>query len=104
MGPETLFDKAILGIFTSAQLSTFCCSLPERNPDFVGREDLMAKVEEFIQTHRSGYLVIVGGMGMGKSAFMARLIHRERDRGEEPIYHIIDYHPAPTGDQESIAA
>jgi WD40 repeat protein len=71
------------------------CSLPARNPDFVGRKDLTEKVRRFIDddSRKSGYLVLVGGMGKGKSTFLAEFIHCERSRrdGEALICHIIDY-------------
>jgi hypothetical protein len=66
------------------------CSLPERNPDFIGRDRLFAEVQGFIKGHDSGYLVLVGGMGKGKTTFMTELIHRAIERREQPVFHIID--------------
>ena len=45
---------------------------------FVGRSWLVEKVDEFLGSRRSGYFVLQGGAGLGKSAFLAWLA-RERD-------------------------
>ena len=81
------------------------CTLPPLNPDFVGREQLTAAVQDFVANHESGYLVLVGGMGKGKSTFLSELIHTEQGRKAEPIvFHIVGYHPSDTGNPQSIAA
>jgi hypothetical protein len=48
--------------------------------DFVGREWLKAKVDAFINdpTHESGALVLVGEAGVGKTAFLAHLVHERQ--------------------------
>src|SRR5262249_50637407 len=38
----------------------------------------------------SGYLVIAGGMGRGKTSWMAEHIWQEIDLGNVPVYHFID--------------
>ncbi|GAK56348.1 TIR protein [Candidatus Vecturithrix granuli] len=52
---------------------------------FVGRQDAMARIDQFIQTHRSGYLAIVGEAGIGKSALLAKLV---KERGYP--HHFVD--------------
>ncbi len=80
------------------------CSLPTRDQSFVGRVRLLDEVRRFVATHDSGYLVIVGGMGQGKTAFMAELIRAALARDEDPIYHFIDYHPSASAQPHNIAA
>lgn len=80
------------------------CALPPQQPDWVPRATLITAVQKFCATHASGYLVIVGGMGKGKSTFVAELLHDELARGHEPIFHIIDYHPSASGEPRHIAA
>src|SRR5262249_39664010 len=83
---------------------TIDCALPPRHPHFVGRARLTEAVRHFIARQEAGYLVLVGGMGQGKSTWLTELIHTEQARGEEPIYHFIDYHPSATGDPHGLAA
>jgi WD40 repeat protein len=78
------------------------CQLPPPDPDFTGREALFKRVRDFIKTRSSGYLVLRGEMGIGKSAFMAALLHAERAAGNLPVYHIIS--SVHTGNPEQIAA
>ena len=78
-------------------------NLPPRNPDFVGRENLKARVREFVSRPQAGgYLVLIGGMGRGKTAFLTELVHEEIEAGREPICHFIDYHPSATGEGDTI--
>jgi tetratricopeptide (TPR) repeat protein/8-oxo-dGTP pyrophosphatase MutT (NUDIX family) len=80
------------------------CALSALEPSFVGRTQLLAEVRRFVATHESGYLVLVGGIGQGKSAFIAELVRNVVARGEEPIYHLIDYQPSASARPCSIAA
>ncbi len=57
--------------------------------DFTGRENVIKAVREFMQKNSSGYLLLVGGMGRGKSALMEKLIHDAWQRGEQPVYYRI---------------
>jgi hypothetical protein len=78
-------------------------NLPKRNPHFVGRERLKDRVREFVSGRSSGgYLVLIGGMGRGKTAFLTELVHDQIDAGREPIRHFIDYHPSATGEGDTI--
>jgi len=78
-------------------------NLPGRDPEFVGRRSLFRKLDEWIATTPAGYLLIVGGVGRGKTAFMAECVHSHIEQGEVPVYHFIDYHPSVTGGPESVA-
>jgi ATP-dependent Clp protease ATP-binding subunit ClpA len=52
---------------------------------FVGRQDAIERIEQFLQTHKSGYLAIVGEAGIGKSALLAKLV---KERGY--LHHFVD--------------
>jgi len=80
------------------------CSLPLADPHFVGRERLFAAVRDFVGHHDSGHLILVGGMGKGKTTFLSELVRREEARGQYPVFHIIDHHPSATGKLSQIAA
>jgi WD40 repeat protein len=81
------------------------CSLPSRNHDFVGRERLIEEIRRFIDGHDSGYLVLVGGMGKGKSTVLAEFIRQEEEqRDERLVCHIIDYQRKETTELSGIAA
>jgi WD40 repeat protein len=58
---------------------------------FVPRPILRKWVEEFIKegASESGYLLITGGAGTGKSAFIADVIRREEKASNKPTYHFI---------------
>jgi len=51
-----------------------------RVQDFVGREWLTTKVDDFLNSpkHKSGYFLLVGEAGVGKTAFMAHLVKERR--------------------------
>ncbi len=75
----------------------------KRNPDFVGRGRLRQEVRNFVRRSTSGYLTIVGNMGVGKSSFMTELICDHQEEPGQPIFHMIEYHPHHTGEHENIA-
>jgi WD40 repeat protein len=52
---------------------------------FVGRQEAIEKIAQFLQTHKSGYLAIVGEAGIGKSALLAKLV---KERGY--LHHFVD--------------
>src|SRR5262249_40035140 len=65
-------------------------------------------VHAFMGDRRSrGYLVISGGMGRGKSAFLASLVQEEPTRRKDPdepvICHVIDSQYPTTCDPDRIA-
>jgi WD40 repeat protein len=78
--------------------------LPPRKSDFVGRRRLFQAIESFIAGHDSGYLVLVGAMGRGKTTFMVELIHRALEAAAVgktcPAYHIIDSQRSITEDPD----
>ena len=80
------------------------CHLPARPQYAIERKQLKAKVKEFVANHDGGYLVIVGGMGRGKTTFMTDIIRQAEMAGECPVYHLIDYQPSESGQPEQIAA
>lgn len=71
------------------------CQLPPRDVNFVGRAWLMASVAEHIHTKQRGYLVLVGDIGTGKSAFLAEYLHRERVAGQRWAYHLVKEESSP---------
>lgn len=50
--------------------------LAERTRNFVGRDHVFAAIDQFTQTHASGYFVIHGPPGLGKSALLAEYVRR----------------------------
>jgi hypothetical protein len=50
--------------------------LAERTRNFVGRGYIFAAIDQFIQSHPSGYFVIHGPPGLGKSAVLAEYVRR----------------------------
>ncbi|HVW45305.1 MAG TPA: BTAD domain-containing putative transcriptional regulator [Amycolatopsis sp.] len=57
------------------------CQLPPRTGDFVGREDDLARLEEFLEPGDEPRVVLVWGQpGVGKSALAIQAAHRMRDR------------------------
>jgi WD40 repeat protein len=60
--------------------------LAERRKDFTGREWLYNKIENWRGNGKGSALLITGGPGVGKSAFVAELVHHN------PGGHILAYH------------
>jgi WD40 repeat protein/DNA-binding winged helix-turn-helix (wHTH) protein len=71
---------------------------------FVGRERLFQLVSDFVGRAEPGYLVLVGGMGRGKTRFLKELLMRRRAAGETPIAHFIDHNNLETRQPDGIAA
>lgn len=46
-----------------------------RLDDFVGRAWLCAEIDDFFSTHDRGYFVLTSGAGLGKTSFIAHLVH-----------------------------
>ncbi|GEM_PF-5191335 len=86
---ETLEDAVDLLELDShtrwGQIIDFAAEL-HRHRDFIGRDWLIARVQAFLETHESGYLLLTGEPGLGKSAFMSELIRRH---GPAAVYHFI---------------
>lgn len=71
------------------------CQLPARDSNYVGRALLMATLDQHIRIAQRGYLVLVGGIGTGKSAFLAEYLHRERVAGRRWAYHLVKEESSP---------
>ena len=78
-------------------------NLPERNPDFVGRERFFDHLEAWIEATRAGYLVLEGGVGIGKTTLLGEYVHRLIASGGVPVRHFIGYQPDATGQPDAIA-
>src|SRR5436305_10602995 len=57
---------------------SFDTLISDKIQDFVGRQFVFDALDKFLEAHNSGYFVIRGVPGIGKSALMAKLIN---DRG-----------------------
>ena len=76
------------------------CTLEiERHKDFVGRHWLQARVQTFIDTHTSGYLLLTGRPGVGKSAFVAAQVRQDL---EPVVRHFIKRDMPQWDDPEAI--
>src|SRR5262249_17348816 len=74
-----------------------------RDPAFVRGERLIAGVEAFVARPGAGYLVLVGGMGVGKTALLTELLHRRALIGDPPIYHLVGREGSASADPEAVA-
>jgi len=62
---------------------------------FVGRDWLIAKVDNFLRDHDRGYFILEAEAGLGKTAFLAHLVEKrdaihlfaEQARGQEGVAH-----------------
>src|SRR4029450_8520294 len=52
--------------------------IKDKTQDFVGRQFVFDAIDAFLADHRSGYFVVVGEPGIGKTAILAQLV---RTRG-----------------------
>jgi transcriptional regulator with XRE-family HTH domain len=68
------------------RILSFESFIDDRIRDFEGRKDLFEKIEEFLADPKlpSGYFVIRGDPGIGKSAALASLIRRKK----LPVHHL----------------
>lgn len=76
---------------------------PPRQKDFVGREDLKREILRFILKTDSGYGVIVGGMGAGKTTFLKVMIRVLIDSGRRPAFHLVPAQPGAACRGENLA-
>lgn len=79
------------------------CALGQRDPAFVGREKLFALIREHTASPEAGSLVLVGGMGVGKSTLISEYLHREIDAGRDPVDYLITHFTASSADPRAIA-
>ena len=72
----------------SALLITDANSTPELPPEFVGREDLIAQIDQLLDNQKSperkGRVFLHGIGGMGKTALAARIVHQHKPTKEKP--------------------
>jgi hypothetical protein len=54
---------------------SFDALMADKIQGFVGRQFVFDALDEFLNTHKSGYFVIRGVPGIGKTAFMAKLVN-----------------------------
>ena len=79
------------------------CALPRRSRRFVERRTLWDHLRQFVETADSGYLVLVAGMGHGKTSVFKEWLYRAIDRGESPVFHMISYDQPGSGSPDQIA-
>lgn len=78
-------DNTIYQTFLSAgyaplahKLITFSTLIEEKTKDFVGRHFVVKQLDEFMKRSPSGYFIIKGEAGIGKSALMAHLVKEQK--------------------------
>ncbi len=82
---QTIFTVAPAGIARYIQIARFKSLVEERTRHFVGREFVFQAIDEIIHDsrHSSGYILIRGEPGIGKTAIISELV-RQRDY----VHHI----------------
>jgi WD40 repeat protein len=60
-----------------------------RHEHFFGREDVFGELDVLLGARTSGWVVITGGPGMGKSALLERWLSRREQAGLLTAYHFI---------------
>ena len=81
----------------------FDFALPAPQPDFVGRAGLTAGILHFLRNTDSGYAVIVGGMGSGKTCFMKQTIRQLAGDGWNVVFHLVPSQPGTACRAENLA-
>jgi WD40 repeat protein/nucleoside phosphorylase/tetratricopeptide (TPR) repeat protein len=62
----------------------------QRHAGFVGRRDVLARIDEWLLTPgQSGWVVVTGGPGMGKSALLSAWLAQREAAGEAVPHHFI---------------
>jgi WD40 repeat protein len=69
-------------------------------PAYIDRRELTDRLSHFIKAQNSGCMVLVGGMGRGKSTWLRRQISDAFDRGDSPVYVLIGEPNAPRNQDE----
>jgi hypothetical protein len=104
-GPDGVQDEEVLKAFVAAIRGTVLPPPPlppvtqddqdpitgrnlelQRHREFVGREWLSKRAREWINSQPSGYLLVTGGPGVGKSAFVARHVAQDK---QLVVFHFI---------------
>ncbi len=75
----------------------------QRHPRFVGREDVLARLDEWLLGRsESGWVVVTGGPGMGKSAILSAWLARREAAGAVVPHHFVRRQVADWDDPEVI--
>jgi hypothetical protein len=75
----------------------------QRHRRFVGREDVLARLDEWLLGPGAGWVVVTGGPGMGKSALLSRWLAR-REAASAVVPHHFVRHQVATWDQPEVIA
>ncbi len=77
----------------------------QRHVRFVGREDVLARLDEWLLGSRvAGWVVVAGGPGMGKSAVLSAWLARREAAGAVVPHHFVRRQVADWDQPEVIAA
>jgi WD40 repeat protein/calcineurin-like phosphoesterase family protein len=60
-----------------------------RHEHFFGREDVFAELDRLVEKKQAGFVLVLGGPGMGKSALLSRWLDRREERGEPTPHHFL---------------
>ena len=80
---ETIFDffkKAPFSLRNNIPIQTFQKIVNRKTEDFVGREYIFDEIDRYVnddEQFKSGYIVVLGEPGIGKSAMMAQLVKQK---------------------------
>ncbi|MHA2062430.1 MAG: ATP-binding protein, partial [Candidatus Sifarchaeia archaeon] len=70
-------EDQLIGNAFKNYICEFSSFIEDRTRDFVGREFVFEAIEKFIKNNESGYFLIRGDPGIGKSSVIAELIKRD---------------------------
>jgi len=91
------FDEAVLAAKAAQDKWTLIDDrLGPHDEFYVPRVGLEREVQAKLKAAPSGHLVVVGGMGRGKTTYLTERIHHLHQQGERPIYHFIRYQARTT--------
>ena len=60
-----------------------------RHKHFFGREDVLGEMDAWVRARESGWLLVTGSPGLGKSALMDRWLRRREAMGLRTAFHFI---------------
>lgn len=60
-----------------------------RHEHFFGREDVLAELDRLVEKKPAGFVLVLGGPGMGKSAILSRWVELREQRGERTPHHFL---------------
>jgi hypothetical protein len=76
----------------------------QRHARFVGREDVLAQLDQWLLGPSAGWVVVTGGPGMGKSALLSQWLGRREAAGAVVPHHFVRRQVATWDQPEVIAA